>query len=545
MKNIRLLSLLLCMAMMLSLAACGGGGASDTTNAVPAEEAAEPAGEPAEEEVAGEAEPEAAATTSKTNLVVGAGVEPSGWDPLAEGTPGVILAGMCIYDKLFQVDENGEIVGDLVESWEYSGEDNLTLTLHLKEGVTFHNGNPFTADDALFTIARIANHMVYASRTASLDLDNCAVIDDYTLELKLKYYDVLFLACLTGECGFVYDKETCEEVGVDAYSASPMGTGPYSFVNWNRGTSIELARFDGYWGDPASFDSIEIKFYAEDNTRELELEAGELDLVLLENGTNIDRVVNGEVDGVSGYLWTTDKLGYLCMSTTIEDTTFQDENKRLALASAIDTPAIVNAVMGSAGDPATSCLSENHWAYVNSAFTYDIDAAKDYLAAAGVPDGFSFNILVASDQNLDVKLAEAIEAYLSQVGIKMEIRSADQFSVMGEQMGGTQLCGILTSTIRGDVMELFDPFTDGSHNFLAQVPDAEFNEYLTAARMNSEMDVRTEALNNLQAYVHDHATFIPLYQLNAAWGYQDYVSGVEDAAMGSEAILDLTQVSFN
>lgn len=542
MKKVRLLALLLCFAMIFSLSACGGSSKSEPAEDTAAAVAAE---EPAAAEGAAEEETVEAAPADKTNLVVGAGAEPSGWDPLAEGTPNVIMIGRCVFNRLFKVDDNGELVGELVDSWEYSGDDNLTLTLHLKEGVTFHNGNPFTSEDALFTISRIANHMVYASRTASLDLDNCSCPDDYTVELKLKYYDVLLLACLTGEAGYVYDKETYDEIGGDAYGAAPIGTGPYSFTTWNHGTSVELARYDGYWGDPASFEEIEIKFYAEDNTRELELEAGELDLALLENGSNIDLVTSGGVEGVSGYLWTTDKLGYLCMSTTIDDTTFQDENKRLAVAYALDIPAIINAVMGASGTPATSILSDNHWAYSDHSYTYSVDDAKQYLAAAGTPDGFDFNILVASDQNLDVKLAEAIQAYLSQAGINMEIRSADQFSVMGEQMGGTQLAGILTSTIRGDVMELFDPFTDGSGNFLAQVPDAEFNEYLDGARMNSDKDIRTEALENLQGYVHDHAIFIPLYQLNAAWGYQNYISGIENAAIGAEVVLDLTQIGLN
>lgn len=542
MKKVRLLALLLCFAMIFSLSACGGSSKSEPAEDTAAAVAAE---EPAAAEGAAEEETVEAAPADKTNLVVGAGAEPSGWDPLAEGTPNVIMIGRCVFNRLFKVDDNGELVGELVDSWEYSGDDNLTLTLHLKEGVTFHNGNPFTSEDALFTISRIANHMVYASRTASLDLDNCSCPDDYTVELKLKYYDVLLLACLTGEAGYVYDKETYDEIGGDAYGAAPIGTGPYSFTTWNHGTSVELARYDGYWGDPASFEEIEIKFYAEDNTRELELEAGELDLALLENGSNIDLVTSGGVEGVSGYLWTTDKLGYLCMSTTIDDTTFQDENKRLAVAYALDIPAIINAVMGASGTPATSILSDNHWAYSDHSYTYSVDDAKQYLAAAGTPDGFDFNILVASDQNLDVKLAEAIQAYLSQAGINMEIRSADQFSVMGEQMGGTQLAGILTSTIRGDVMELFDPFTDGSGNFLAQVPDAEFNEYLNGARMNSDKDTRTEALENLQGYVHDHAIFIPLYQLNAAWGYQNYITGIEDAAIGAEVVLDLTQIRLN
>lgn len=542
MKKVRLLALLLCLAMIFSLSACGSSSKSEPAEDTAAAPAAE---EPAAAEEAAEEQTVEAAPADKTNLIVGAGAEPSGWDPLAEGTPNVIMIGRCVFNRLFRVDDNGELVGELVESWEYSGDDNLTLTLHLKESVTFHNGNPFTSEDALFTISRIANHMVYASRTASLDLDNCSCPDDYTVELKLKYYDVLLLACLTGEAGYVYDKETYDEIGGDAYGAAPVGTGPYSFATWNHGTSVELARYDGYWGDPASFEEIEIKFYAEDNTRELELEAGELDLALLENGSNIDLVVGGGVEGVSGYLWTTDKLGYLCMSTTIDDTTFQDENKRLAVAYALDIPAIINAVMGSSGTPATSILSDSHWAYSDHSYTYSVDDAKQYLAAAGTPDGFDFNILVASDQNLDVKLAEAIQAYLSQVGINMEIRSADQFSVMGEQMGGTQLAGILTSTIRGDVMELFDAFTDGSGNFLAQVPDAEFNEYLNGARMNSDKDIRTEALENLQGYVHDHAIFIPLYQLNAAWGYQNYISGIENAAIGAEVVLDLTQISLN
>ena len=546
MKKQRILAWLLAASMTLVCTGCGGGAASVSTASDGGS-----AGKPASVVSGGGGSAAPAAeqqsrTTDKTELVVGADYEPTDLQYYTNATDSNKIVNAAIYDTLFTF-ENGEIVPSLATGYEFAGDDGLDLTITLKEGITFSNGDPLTAEDVLFTMQMNLENMGTANRFDAVDIENSKAVDDHTVLLRLHQYDNRLLPYLTGEYGQILDKKYVEEKGADeAIGQHPIGTGPYVFSQWDVGTSIVLTKNENYWGDASnqSFESIRYMFYADDSIRALELEQGNLDIALLNTSDSITRV-SGEGDqGLAVTSIPLTKVGYFCMATIIDDDTFQDANKRLAIAYALDIPAIVNTVAGATAEAATSFIPSGCVGYVDESYTYDPEKAKEYLQKAGCPDGFEFTMEVANNQQMNLELAEAMQAYLSAVGITMNIQAEDFGTQFGNMLAGTQLCSILVGTCNGDPSMGLSAFQTGSGACIAENHDEKVVELLAACRTEKDPEIRKQDLADLQQYIHDTAYAIPIYEAMYSLGYQTYVQGVENSNIQGELGFYVTRLSF-
>lgn len=546
MKKQRILAWLLAASMTLVCTGCGGGAASVSTASDGGS-----AGKPASVASGGGGSAAPAAeqqsrTTDKTELVVGADYEPTDLQYYTNATDSNKIVNAAIYDTLFTF-ENGEIVPSLATGYEFAGDDGLDLTITLKEGITFSNGDPLTAEDVLFTMQMNLENLGTASRFDSVDIENSKVVDDHTVLLRLHQYDNRLLPYLTGEYGQILDKKYVEEKGADeAIGQHPIGTGPYVFSQWDVGTSIVLTKNENYWGDASnqSFESIRYMFYADDGIRALELEQGNLDIALLNTSDSITRV-SGEGDqGLAVTSIPLTKVGYFCMATIIDDDTFQDANKRLAIAYALDIPAIVNTVAGATAEAATSFIPSGCVGYVDESYTYDPEKAKEYLQKAGCPDGFEFTMEVANNQQMNLELAEAMQSYLSAVGITMNIQAEDFGTQFGNMLAGTQLCSIMVGTCNGDPSMGVSAFQTGSGACIAENHDEKVVELLAACRTEKDPEIRKQDLADLQQYIHDTAYAIPIYEATYSLGYQTYVQGVENSNIQGELGFYVSRLSF-
>lgn len=546
MKKQRILAWLLAASMTLVCTGCGGGAAS-VSNASDGGSAGKPAS--VVSGGGGSAAPAAeqqSRTTDKTELVVGADYEPTDLQYYTNATDSNKIVNAAIYDTLFTF-ENGEIVPSLATGYEFAGDDGLDLTITLKEGITFSNGDPLTAEDVLFTMQMNLENMGTANRFDAVDIENSKAVDDHTVLLRLHQYDNRLLPYLTGEYGQILDKKYVEEKGADeAIGQHPIGTGPYVFSQWDVGTNIVLTKNENYWGDASnqSFESIRYMFYADDSIRALELEQGNLDIALLNTSDSITRV-SGEGDqGLAVTSIPLTKVGYFCMATIIDDDTFQDANKRLAIAYALDIPAIVNTVAGATAEAATSFIPSGCVGYVDESYPYDPEKAKEYLQKAGCPDGFEFTMEVANNQQMNLELAEAMQAYLSAVGITMNIQAEDFGTQFGNMLAGTQLCSILVGTCNGDPSMGLSAFQTGSGACIAENHDEKVVELLAACRTEKDPEIRKQDLADLQQYIHDTAYAIPIYEAMYSLGYQTYVQGVENSNIQGELGFYVTRLSF-
>ena len=423
----------------------------------------------------------------------------------------------------------------------------MDLVITLRDDVTFSNGDPLTADDVLFTMQMNLNNMATATRFAAVDIENSYAEDEHTVVLKLFNYDNCLLPYLTGEYGQILNKKYVEEVGEDeAIGQHPIGTGPYVFSEWDVGTSITLVKNETYWGDPSNqnFDSINYMFFSDDNIRALELEQGNLDIALLNTNESIGRISGMGEQGLAVSSVPLTKVGYFCMATIIEDDTFQDVNKRLAIAHALDMDAIVSTIAGETAIAATSLFPSGSLGYADHSYEYDPELAKEYLEKAGCPNGFEFTIEVANNQQMNLELAEAMQAYLGQVGITMNIEPMDFGTQFGNMLAGTQLCSILVGTCNGDPSMGLTVFAPGSGACIAENHDEEFVRLLDACRYERDPEIRLDYLAQLQTYMHDMAYAIPVYEAVYSLGYQSYVEGIEGAYIQGELGFYAARLNF-
>ena len=529
-----LLALVICLGM---LTACG--------SSEPAEEDSAAVTEAVKEETVLEVEA-AAVPEGKTDLVVGGFTDTTSFDPLSETNNTSIMIGLCVFDNLFTLNDDGGFNYQLAENAEWVENDGAwSVVITLKPGIKFHSGDELSCEDVLFTLQRMSDNFMYSSRVSAADFDE-AVIDGNTLTIPMHRYDARFLPNLTSELGYILNKSYVEEVGDEKAFQQPDGTGPYVFTKWVTNESVTLTRNEEYWGDAGAFETIVYKFFSDDNTRVLEFEAGNLDICAVESGENLDSLAAGDYEGCGLYTWLTNKMGMLFFNNSTESSPFYENPAlRKAVAAAIDLEAIVESMGGSTTVAATSSLPTSAAAYAEHLNVYDPELAKQYLEEAGYPNGFSFTFMVASDQGSNLKMAEAIQAYLSQVGIEMTIEPLDLGTLMGYQMSGEQVCGIVDNTIRGDDYEMYQNQELGSGNKLTEIHNDDYQALLSSILSERDHDTRIKLFQEIQDMVYDQCYFVPLYQNRGAWAYQDYVTGLdENGVLTAEKIVDFAALGF-
>lgn len=209
-------------------------------------------------------------------------------DPMFTGDAGSANVFLQIYDHLIFQDLEGNLSPRLAESWEQP--DPLTYILHLRKGVKFHNGEPFTAEDAKFTIDR-GRTMITATGANVLlkDIDDVEIKDEHTIVIHMKQPYTPLLYAFTEVWGSVVNKKTVEALG-ENYVNNPVGTGPFKYVSWKKGDRVVLERNDDYWGEKAAFKTLVVRAVPETSVRTIELESGAVDMIYKLNVNDISRV---------------------------------------------------------------------------------------------------------------------------------------------------------------------------------------------------------------------------------------------------------------
>ena len=295
--------------------------------------------------------------------------------------------------------------------------DGLTYTFHLRQGVTFHNAQMFTAEVAKWNLERAMDEKTVNPHPEYFRvIDKIDTPDEGTLILTLKDVDALFIAHMAEG-----DAVMLPMVGYKGAKSTPVGTGPFRFVKWVRGDRVEMARFDGYWNPELPYlDKVTFKFIGDASAQLAALKAGDIDVIgyiaapesviALEKDKRF-KVYNGT------------STGEVIMSTNNKAAPFDNKKVRQAMAYAIDRQAVVELVMFGYGTPIGSHWSPSTPYYVDltQKFAYNPEKAKALLAEAGYPNGFDATIKLPAIYSYSKRAGEVIADMLSQVNIRLEI----------------------------------------------------------------------------------------------------------------------------
>lgn len=349
--------------------------------------------------------------------------EPTSMDPITTNNIPSRIVFMQIHEGLVAYDKDLNVTPRLAESWDIS-DDGTTYTFHLRSGITFHNGDPLTANDVKYTFDEALNPALQGQWLGILEgVEAVTVIDDATVAVHLKAADASFLDQI------VYlgipDSKVHSAVGADAYAIQPVGTGPFKFVSWERNSELVLERNDDYWLTRPHLDGVVFRAIPERSVAAVELESGGVDLAISLNAQDLLRL-EGNANIV---IDSTPTLSYYYIAMNNQSGPMADARVRRALAMAIPMDQFVDTIFQGVGAiRAYSSFAPNNLAYsaqlVEDYPAYDPEAARTLLAEAGYPNGFETTLYTPTD-SARRQLGELVQAALAQVGVKADVRSVE------------------------------------------------------------------------------------------------------------------------
>lgn len=409
-----------------------------------------------------------------------------------------------VYDTLVEPDEEFNMQPALAESWEVS-DDELTWTFHLREGVTFHDGSDFTADDVVYSYRRIIDGELANAWKLTM-LTDVRAVDDHTVEIDVDAPSPTLLSALGGFKGVAIVEEGNAESG--DITTEPVGTGPFAVDSARPGDSVTLKANEDYWGGAPEVAGVQFRYITEHNTAVAALRSGEIDwtdsIPPQQFGT-LDKDQSLHIESViSNDYW------YVAMNEAKEP--FDDPQVRQAIAYAVDRDSIAQATgFGTSEVNQTAIPGSSPWAYDYAPFERDTDKAQQLLDEAGVSD-LSMELMVTNEYPETVTAAQVIADNLSDVGISVSITTLDFGSWLDRQGQGdfdALMLGWL-GNIDPDDYYYAQHHSEGPSNSQGY-SNPEVDKLLDAGRVEMDEGKRHELYEQAAKHIVDDVSYLYLY----------------------------------
>lgn len=461
-------------------------------------------------------------------LVFAQGAEPRGLDPafVDDGESSKVIVnvyeGLLAYAK-----DSTELEPCLAESWEVS-EDGLSYTFKLRQGVKFHDGTDFNADAVKVNIDRQLpplrqEDMPYASFVYA-DVKDVVVVDEYTVQINLTKKNTAFLANLAMSLAAPIASPTALEANGGNLNESPVGTGPYKFVEWNPSEDIILTRNDEYWREPAKTKNIVFKFIPDNSARIVALKSGEVDMIDGIDSTGVDQI---KADGNELYNVSGMNINYMAYNTTRAP--FDNVAVRTALSKAVNVPELVTALYGDYAELATTILPTFMPGYSADVkqVEYDPEAAKAELAAAGFNQPIKM-IVYNNPRPYNARnkaLAESIQSYWSKVGVEVTIEDYDWTTYKDKVVAGDyDVCFYGWIGDNGDPDNFLNLLCDQSPAMnVAKLNDEKLNAMIAEGTSTEKGDARNTIYTEAEKYIASLAVWLPISHANSLSAYSPAV----------------------
>ncbi len=423
-------------------------------------------------------------------------------------------AASQLYDPLVFQDNEGNIGPGLAERWEIS-DDGTEYTFYLRQGVTFHNGEPFTADDVIAT-------WEYGKGEGSAWPDRYSIaetvekIDDYTVKVTTDGPKPLLLITMHDFWSIIPD-EYMAEVGVEGFQEHPIGTGPFMFVEWIKGDRITYKANPDYWreGMP-KVETLIFRPIPESSTRVAAIQTDEIDVVQRLSAEEAQGLL-GEA-GVRVIKYPVARIFYIAFNNLTSGVGLPTEDPlvRQAMNHAVDVDAIIDALFSGFGKRASGYVATGEMAYGNvSPFSYDPDKAAELLAEAGYADGFEIDMACpAGAYGSFEEVCEAVVGYLSEVGItvNLEIMESGHYWNLEAAKELPPLFGDSWADESGEAYNRLRGALGGDDAPYSAWSDPEIDRLLGEIAIEVDIARRTALYEELQVYMQENPPFIYLYE---------------------------------
>ena len=445
---------------------------------------------------------------------------------VAAGTKEVLFN---IYEGLVKPDSEGNLNPAVASDYEITDEGK-TYTFTLRDGVKFHDGSLVTVEDVKYSIERCADTSNGGTPlvAAFSDIESVETPDDSTIVIHLTNPNTDFLTYLT--TAIIPASNTDPD-------SNPIGTGPYAYVSRSPQEKIVLKKFDEYWGEPAHITNVVYKVCANPDSLSMELNSGSIDMFVRLTAAQAAQL-DDQFNVLEG---TMNLVQALYLNNDFEY--FQDARVRQALCYAINRQDILDltsdgkgTIVGSSMFPA---FTKYYDADLSNYYEQDIEKAKELLAEAGYPDGFSFTIQVPSNYQPHIDTAQVIAEQLKAIGVNADIQLIEWDSWLSDVYAGRNyeatVVGLDASVLSARAM--LERFTSDSSKNFTNYSNKEYDEVYAKAVASTDEDEQTKDYKECEkiltedaanVYIQDMASFVALNKKFD--GYEFYPLYVQDMA---------------
>ncbi len=337
-----------------------------------------------------------------------------------------------MYDTLLTYDSDMNMELCLAESYEWL--DDLRLQFKLRKGVKFHNGDPLTVRDVIFTFGQRAKRGT--AFTEYVDMNNLEMVDDHTLIVHFITPHPSFIYQLTDPGWGIVPKDYFEAHGDKHFAANPIGSGPYKMKEYVTGDYYTLERFDDYWNGVSKTKYLTMKIIPEAGQRTIMLETGEIDVAYEIPYVDAAKIKdNPDLQ----FLSIPSMKIVMFYADCGSDSPVGNKLVRQAMEYAIDKQLIVDASLYGYGEVAYAVVPDTVFEYkeVKNPHVYDLEKAKALMAEAGYADGFEMEIWTSGIQT-NTELGQAVQDMLADINIKASVLVQDANTIDARQAGGDE-----------------------------------------------------------------------------------------------------------
>ncbi|HEY0117650.1 MAG TPA: ABC transporter substrate-binding protein [Cellulomonas sp.] len=478
------------LALVAGLGACSSGGADD------------PATTPGSD--------------GPTTVTFAQGDSVSNLDPYAGGNTTTATLLFHLFDALTSTDDEGVVHGELAESYE--AVDDTTWELKLRQGVVFHDGEPFDADAVEYSIDRLLDPEKAFTNAADFQfISDVEVVDEYTVRI---HTDAPF-------AGFplrmiylpMVPPDYIEEHGDEYFNEHPVGTGPFSFVEWVKDDRIVLQANEDYWGGAPEIDELIYRTIPDPASRIAALQAGEVDLISSVPTSQLASL--GQLDGIETVASPTTRAMYVGMNIN-RDAIAQDKDFRQALNYAVDVDTIIDTVLQGNGTRLATLVTPELFGYDDSIepYPYDPDQAEKLLAESAYA-GEEIRLSVSPGSFVNGKeVAEAIAGYLRDVGVDVVVQDVEN-TVMSSSLKDGSVSTLYFHGVGGPYAsaELTSRIRFGTGQRSSAYSNPELDALIAAGAQELDEAAAEQIWSQMQELEKEEAPAIWLYQQYGTYAY--------------------------
>ncbi|QKC96474.1 ABC transporter substrate-binding protein [Mesorhizobium sp. NZP2298] len=471
------------------------------------------------------------AFAARTDLVIGIPLEPPHLDPTAGAAAAIREVTYAnVFEGLTRIGPNGEVLPDLAESWAIS-DDGKVYTFKLHTGVKFHDGTDFSADDVKFSLDRArAENSVNAQKQLFAAIDKVEVVDPATVKVTLSHPQGSFLYNMGwGDAVIVSSKSA------DTNKEKPVGTGPFKFQSWAKGSSITLVKSVHYWGTPAFLEKVEFRIVPDAAAAVPALLSGDIQAFPFFDPDSVSqvkddprfKVVVGATEGET------------ILSINNKKPPFDKLQVRQAISYALDRKAIIDGASAGLGLPIGSHMSPANKYYVDltGRYPHDVAKAKELLKEAGLENGFKATLKLPPTTYARLG-GEIIASQLRDVGINLEIIPVEWAQWLDQVFTKKDYDLTIVSHTEPNDIDIY-----ARKDYYFNYDNPAFNKVIADLELTSDEAKRKELYAQAQKILADDAVVGFLYELPKVGVWDAKLQGLwEDAPIPAN---DLTKVKWS